>query len=115
MDNVLFCLCRHCVGIMDGWVPFSARCIADQCGVSISTARRRLRALKSNGCAKSYAVILSQDELCPPYRGWTITDKARETPEYKVAWAKERKLCREVFGEHIFPDEEILEAMMNGT
>lgn len=115
MDNVLFRLCRHCVGIMDGWVPYPARYIADQCGVSISTARRRLRALKASGYVKVAYVLLEQDELCPPYHGWTITDMARETPEYKVAWAKERKLCREVFGEHIFPDEEILEAMMNGT
>ena len=42
MNDVLFHLCRHCVGIMDGWMPYPAWCIAQQCGVSISTARRRL-------------------------------------------------------------------------
>ena len=40
-----------------------------------------------------------------PYHGWTITDKARETEEYKKAWAEEVEICRDVFGKDMFPEE----------
>lgn len=48
MNQILYNLCWHCVGIMDGWYPFPAWAIAQQSGVSISTARRHLRELKKN-------------------------------------------------------------------
>lgn len=106
MNDVLFHLCRHCVGIMHGWMPYPAWRIAQQCGVSISTARRRLRALKADGYVDTIVYYWGyQEEPIPPYHGWTITSKAKETPEYKAAWEAEKKLCREVFGEYMFPDE----------
>ena len=106
MNDVIFHLCRHCVGIMDGWMPYPAWSIAQQCGVSVSTARRRLRKLKDEGYVDNIVHYwYEQEELLPPYHGWTITPKAKETTEYKAAWEAEKKLCREIFGEHMFPDE----------
>ena len=106
MNDVLYHLCRHCVGIMDGWMPYPAWCIAEQCGISISTARRRLRKLKADGYVDSVVCYRDPEDYGPlPYHGWTITPKAQETPEYKKAWEAEKKLCREVFGEYMFPDE----------
>lgn len=106
MNDVLFHLCRHCVGIMDGWMPYPARCIAQQCGISVSTARRRLRKLKAEGYVDTIVYYrYDQEEPRPPYHGWAITPKAKETPECEAAWEAEKKLCREVFGEHMFPNE----------
>ena len=106
MNDVLFRLCRHCVGFMYGWMPYPAWCIAQDCGVSISTARRRLRELKADGYADTTVHYWDdQEEPLPPYHGWTITSKAQETPEYKAAWEAEKKIRREVFGEDMFPDE----------
>ena len=55
MDEVLYQLCRHAVGIMDGWHPYPAWAIAKQAGVSLSTARRRLRKLKEKGLARTFS------------------------------------------------------------
>ena len=85
MNDVLFHLCRHCVGIMDGWIPYPAWAIANRCNISLSTARRRLRELK---------------------HGWRITDKAAQTEEYKAAWEQEKKICREIYGADMFPEED---------
>ena len=30
--------------------------------------------------------------------GYKITDKAKETPEYKKAWEAERQICKIAFG-----------------
>ena len=107
VDQVLFHLCRHCVGIMDGWVPYPAWAIATRCGISLSTARRRLRELKNQGLVESTCLVLPHDEdYRLPYWGWKITDKARETEEYKAAWKQEVKICRDVFGPDMFPEEE---------
>lgn len=107
MNETLFYLCRHAVGIMDGWMPFPARCIAQQTGVSLSTARRRLRKLKAEG----YATTISEmpnAEGCeyspPPYHGWTITEKAYETQEYQKALAEEREICMDSFKIDIAPE-----------
>ena len=45
MNDTLYHLCRICCDIMDGWHPVPARIIAELTGVSVSTARRRLRKL----------------------------------------------------------------------
>lgn len=105
MNQILYNLCWHCVGIMGGWYPFPAWAIAQQSGVSISTARRHLRELKKDGLVKTFSIAVSE-EYPLPYNGWTITEKAKETEEYKTAWKKEKKLCRDVFGTDMFPEEE---------
>ena len=106
MNDCLYHLCRHCVGIMDGWFPLPAWVIAKKCGVSVSTARRRLRKLKKDGYVETIAYYFGeQEESRLPYNGWTITEKAKKTEEYQTAWEKEREICREIFGTDMFPDE----------
>lgn len=106
MDETLFLLCRHAVGIMNGFYPFPAWAVAQQTGVSLSTARRRLRKLKADGYANTTSFLTNWEETDYnplPYHGWTITKKAEETEEYKNALQFERKLCLEVFEMDIAP------------
>lgn len=108
MNDILYHLCRHCVGIMDGWHPYPAWAIAKQCNISVSTARRRLRKLKQEGYVDTISEHASdQDRYAIPYNGWTVTKKAFDTPEYKAAEEKEKQICREVFGADMFPDETV--------
>lgn len=103
---MLFHLCRHCVGVMEGWAPYPAWAIAKCCNISVSTARRRLRELKKQGLAETCCLRPNpEDEYLLPYYGWRITDKAEETEEYKTAYEREMKICREVFGTNMFPEE----------
>ena len=107
MNQTLYCLCRHVVRIMDGWHPYPARLIAEQTKVSVSTARRRLRELKKQGLVKLiYENPGPDDECALPYWGFTITEKAKKTKEYKMAQEEERKICQEVFGKVMFPDSQ---------
>ena len=106
MNDTLYHLCRICCDIMDGWHPVPARIIAELTGVSVSTARRRLRKLKKDGLTKTICENMADDDEMPlPYHGWTITEKARETEEYKKAWAEEVEIRRMVFGKDMFPEE----------
>lgn len=106
MNETLYTLCRYAVNIMSGWHPVPARLIAQQTGVSISTARRRLRKLKADGYANTICENINPDDEPPfPYHGWNITDKARETEEFKKAQKEEIEICRKVFGEDMFPEE----------
>lgn len=106
MDEVLYQLCRHAVGIMDGWHPYPAWAIAKQAGVSLSTARRRLRKLKEKGLARTFFENADEDsEYSLPYHGWGITALTKETDEYKKANQEEIEICRKVWGEDMFPDD----------
>lgn len=98
MNETLYRLCVHAVNLMGGWHPIPARFIAEITGVSLSTARRRLRELKKSGLAKTF--YESQDSDCEvtlPYWGWGITDKARETEEYKKAYSEELEVRKEIW------------------
>lgn len=98
MNDVLYQLCRHNVSIMDGWYPFPARLIAEHLNLTINQARYRLRKLKQLGLVESCCELLGDEEDGYfPYHGWRITDKARETEEYKKAWEEERALCKKCF------------------
>lgn len=80
--------------------------IAKETGVSISTTRRRLRELKKDGLAETFSVSVgADDEYTIPYNGWRVTEKGKETEEYKAAWEEEKKLCRKIFGSDMFPEE----------
>lgn len=106
MNDTLYHLCRMCCDIMSGWHPVPAWVIAELTNVSVFTARRRLRKLKEDGLTKTICENMAADDEMPiPYHGWTITDKARETEEYKKAWAEEVEICRKVFGKDMFPEE----------
>ena len=98
MDEILYCLCRHCVGIMDGWRPFPATVIAETIGISVHKVRYHLRKLKAKGLVDSFhdgGITEEGDVFC--YWGWTITKDAFSTEEYKKAHEKERDICKECF------------------
>ena len=98
MNEILYQLCRRNVSIMDGWLPVPARSIAKCLNLTVNQARYQLRKLKKLGYVETISEhVISED--CPlPYHGWAITDKARETEEYRKAWEEERELCKKCFG-----------------
>lgn len=98
MNETLYRLCVHAVNLMGGWHPIPARFIAESTGVSLSTARRRLRELKATGMAKTFCELPDYEEgFTLPYWGWGITDKARETEEYRKAYQEELKTRKEIW------------------
>lgn len=100
MDEILYHLCRHAVGIMDGWHPYPAWAIAQSAEVSLSTARRRLRKLMAQGLARTFSEPPDpESEFTVPYHGWGITDKVYQTEEYKKACEAEKRILQEVFGD----------------
>ena len=100
MNQILYALCRHCVGIMDGWRPFPAWAVAQQADVSLYAARKELKRLKQEGVIDTICEKPSADdcEFALPYHGWTITRKAYDTEEYIAAANKEAEICAECFG-----------------
>ena len=98
MDEILYVLCRHYVGIMDGWHPFPATVIAEMLTKSVHKVRYHLRKLKQQGLVKSFYEG-GQTEEGEVYClwGWTITDKALTTNEYKKAHDEEREICKKCF------------------
>lgn len=109
MDKILYYLCRHSVSIMDGWLPYPAWAIAKQAGVSLSTARRKLRKLKQEGLAATFSVSLGEEsDFALPYHGWGVTKKTYQTEEYKKASEEEEKILREVFGTDMFPESKAI-------
>ncbi len=98
MDKILYCLCKHCVGIMDGWRPFPATAIAEMLGISVHKVRYHLRKLKEKGLVKSFHEGgISEDGEVYCLWGWTITKKAYSTEEYKKAYEIEREICKKCF------------------
>lgn len=90
MDNILYTLCRHCVGIMDGWHPYPSTAIASQLGMPVGKVRYHLKKLKTQGMVESFHEFGSW--------GFGITDRAKESAEYKQAWEEENQLYKECFG-----------------
>ena len=97
MNKVLYHLCRHCVGIMDGWCPYPSTCLSNVCEMSLYQTRKELKKLKEQGfiVADRYCEIGEDRNYL--ISGYTITDKAKETQEYKMAFEEERKICQECF------------------
>lgn len=98
MDEILYALCRHNISIMDGWHPLPATIIADVLDVSVHKVRRHLRQLKKQGFVNDcHEGGQTEDGQVYCYWGWTITDKALNTNEYKKAHDEERELCKKCF------------------
>lgn len=98
MNDVLLHLCRHCVSIMGGWFPMPATILCESVGMSLYQTRKELRRLKEQGIVKSVRYCEVTEDGNRLVSGWQTTDKAKDTPEYKMAWAEERGICREAFG-----------------
>lgn len=99
MNGILYILCCHYLNMIDGWIPYPARKIADQTGLNLTAARKGLRQLKEQGYVDTTCVYLNNNTPSFPYRGWTITEKAFETDEYKKAVKEEKQLVKKVFGD----------------
>ena len=98
MNDILYQMCRYCIPIKDGTlVPLYI--IAEPLGLTRNQARYRLRELKRLGLVESCREVLKDDDghRLLPYHGWKITDKAKDTEEYKKAWEEERALCKKCF------------------
>lgn len=110
-NDVLLCVCRHYTGIMSGWLPIPATAICRIVGKSVYQTRKELRNLRDLGL-----VVFERHCLVGEYgneliSGWRITDKAKESPEYKQAWAEERKIRQEVFGEDIGEEDKGVDSL----
>ena len=98
LDEILYTLCRHNVSIIDNWHPLPATTIANMLDVSVHKVRYRLRKLKEQGFVNScHEGGQTEDREVYCCWGWTITDKAFHTNEYKKAHDEERELCKECF------------------
>lgn len=104
MNDVLYRLCCHCGGILDGWIPYPSTILSEVCELSLYKTRKELKKLKEQGLVVSARYCeVTEDGNCF-VSGYTITEKTKETEEYKTALAEERKICQEVYGYDMFPD-----------
>lgn len=98
-DRVFEILCHHSVSVMDGWVPYPSTCIAGSLGWKLSYVRKLLKQLKQEGLIDSDIYVETGPELDRPIlvRGYVLTQEAKKTPMYEIAWETERKICQECF------------------
>lgn len=98
MNKVLYHLCLHCVDIMDGYLPFPSTVLSKCCNLSLYKTRKELKSLKEQGyvIADRYAKSTEDGQIL--LNGYTITEKAKETEEYKKAFEIERKIVKDVWG-----------------
>lgn len=96
--NIIFyVLCRHSVSIMDGWIPFPSTCIAQTTQIDLKIVRKELKRLKQEGLVDSDLYVEMGEERPILVRGYILTEKGKETEEYKCAHEVERRICKEVF------------------
>lgn len=98
MNDVLYELCCHYINTNDcSNAPVSSRSVSFRLNLTVSQTRYRLRKLKKLGYVETPSGFVISEFCSLPYHGWTITDKAKETEEYKKAWKEERALCKKCF------------------
>lgn len=98
MNDVLYHLCRHCVSIMNKGLPFPSTLLCDVCHKSLYQTRKELKKLKEQGYVVAGRYTENTEDGQVLLNGYIITDKAKETEEYKKAFEEERNLCKECFG-----------------
>lgn len=99
MERVFECLCSASCDIMDGWHLISSKNIAKLLEIPQKDVLKELRRLKKEGLVYS-----SWENFYSEYyerwfitSGWAITEKAKQTEQYKRAWEREREVCQECF------------------
>ena len=97
-NDVLYHLCRHCVSIVQGWIPLPSTVLSQDINKSLYQTRKELKKLKEQGLILSVRYCEVGEDRNYLMAGYQITDKAKETPEYKKAWEEERQICKEAFG-----------------
>ena len=90
---------------MDGWYPYPSTAIAEHLGISLYQARKELNRLKELGLVVSTMYCERDEEGNYIMRGYTITEKAKATTEYKNAYEREEKIRQECFGTGMVKDE----------
>lgn len=98
MNEVLYELCCYCID-EDGCTiaPVSSRSVSFRANLTVNQTRYRLRKLKKLGYVKTCSGYVISEECRLPYYGWIITDKAKETEEYKKAWEEKREFYKKYF------------------
>lgn len=99
MEKVFECLCSMSCDIMDGYHLISSTNIAKILELSQKDVLKELRRLKKEGLVySSWENYYSEwHEQWFITSGWAITEKAKQTEQYKNAWEKERQICQECF------------------
>jgi DNA-binding PadR family transcriptional regulator len=82
---------------MDGWVPDPSTCIAGTTGWRLYRVRKLLKELKQEGLIDSDLYVEQGEERPILVRGYVVTEKGKQTAEYKLAWEMERKICKDCF------------------
>lgn len=98
MNKALYYLCLRCVDTMDEYIPYPSRVLYEACNLSIYQVSKELKALKEQGYIVDdmHAVITVYGPIL--ILGGRITDKAKETEEYKKAFEDGRKIVLESYG-----------------
>ena len=106
MNNVLYAICCVYIGDMCNWIPIPSTIIADELKISVYQVRKELKKLKEMGLVVSimYCDINQFGNFI--LRGYTITEKAKDTKEYKTAYEESEKVMKECF-EMIMSNEEM--------
>lgn len=97
MNETLYALCQHCVSITQGWIPIPSTCLSQTLGKSLYQTRKELKQLKEQGLVVSERYCQVGEDRNYLVSGYQITDKAKSTQEYKIAWEEERRICKDVF------------------
>lgn len=96
-NSLFYIICRHCVSIMDGWIPVPSTCLSHLTGMSLYQTRKKLKELKEQGLVDSDLYVEMGEERPILVRGYIVTEKGKQTEEYKHAHEAERRICKEVF------------------
>lgn len=99
-ENIFKQLCVHYCNCMSGWLPLPARLLAKDNNCTLYMARKCLKQLKDEGLVISDIWHEYNEYSCRNIllRGFTITDKAKETEIFKQADMEERKMLKEIYG-----------------
>lgn len=83
---------------MDGWIPYPSTAIHAQMPyITKYAVCKHLKALKQDGLITSDIYVEQGEERPILVRGYTVTEKGKNTPEYRLAYETERRICKECF------------------
>ena len=93
------------IGDMCNWIPIPSTIIADELKISVYQVRKELKKLKEMGLVVSIMYCDKTKFGNFIIRSYTITEKARDTKEYKTAYENAEKVMRECFEMQMSEDE----------
>lgn len=96
-NSIFYLLCRRSVSIMDGWVPTPSTLLSHLTGMSLYKTRKKLKELKAQGLVDSDLWVDHNEERPILLRGYIVTEKGKQTEEYREAYEEERELCKKCF------------------